>query len=45
MRCGVYDCHVALAEREGCEFITADDKLLKKLGVQFPFIGSLASMP
>jgi predicted nucleic acid-binding protein len=46
LRCGVYDClYVALAEREGCEFITADDKLLKNLGAQFPFIVSLASIP
>jgi predicted nucleic acid-binding protein len=30
MRCGVYDClYVALAEREGCEFLTSDDKVLK----------------
>src|ERR1019366_3616285 len=36
MRCGVYDClYVALAEREGCEFITADGKLVKNLGTQF----------
>jgi predicted nucleic acid-binding protein len=43
MRCGVYDCiYVALAEREGCEFLTADDKLLKNLGARFPFIVSLA---
>jgi predicted nucleic acid-binding protein len=46
MRCGVYDClYVALAEREGCELITADDKLVKNLGAQLPFIVSLASMP
>lgn len=46
MRCGVYDClYVALAEREGCRFITADDKLVKNLAAQFPFIVSLASMP
>jgi predicted nucleic acid-binding protein len=45
-RIGVYDClYVSLAEREGCEFITADDKLLKKLGPQFAFIVALASMP
>jgi predicted nucleic acid-binding protein len=45
LRCGVYDClYIALAEREGCEFITADDKLLKNLGAQFPFIVSLASL-
>ncbi len=29
---GVYDClYVALAEREGCEVVTADDKLVKSL--------------
>jgi predicted nucleic acid-binding protein len=27
-RIGVYDClHVALAEREGCDLVTADDRL------------------
>ena len=46
MRVGVYDClYVALAEREGCELVTADDKLLKNLQKQFPFILPLASMP
>jgi predicted nucleic acid-binding protein len=46
LRIGVYDClYVALAEREGCEFITADDKLVKQLRAQFPFILPLASMP
>ena len=31
-RHGVYDClYVALAEREGCELLTADDRLVKKL--------------
>jgi predicted nucleic acid-binding protein len=45
-RIGVYDCvYVALAERESCEFITADDKLVKNLQGQFPFIMPLASMP
>jgi len=45
-RSGVYDClYVALAEREGCEFITADDKVVKNLQAQFPFIVSLASTP
>ena len=43
---GIYDCVcVALAEREGCELVTADDKLIKKLGATFPFIVSLWSMP
>ncbi|MBI2806995.1 MAG: type II toxin-antitoxin system VapC family toxin [Planctomycetes bacterium] len=46
MRCGVYDClYVALAEREGCEFLTADDKLVTNLGPQYPYVISLASMP
>jgi predicted nucleic acid-binding protein len=45
-RVGVYDClYVALAEREGCEFVTADDKLAKNLKPHFPFIVPLASLP
>jgi predicted nucleic acid-binding protein len=36
---------VALAEREGCEFVTADDRLVRNLQAQFPFIVSLASIP
>jgi predicted nucleic acid-binding protein len=41
---GVYDClYVALAEREGCELITSDTKLITKLGQAFPFIRELAS--
>ena len=45
-RHGVYDCvYVALAEREGCELVTADDKLVKNLQATFPFITSLASLP
>ena len=46
MRVGIYDCvYVALAEREGCEFITADDRLSKNLQSTFPFVISLAAMP
>src|SRR5438094_342511 len=46
MRVGVYDCfYVALAEREGCQLITADDKLVKNLQGQFPFIVPLSSFP
>lgn len=45
-RIGVYDClDVALAEREGCQFITADDRLVNKLNTQFPFIVALSSLP
>jgi hypothetical protein len=43
---GVYGCLcLALAEREGCESLTADDKLVKNLQAQFPFVVPLASMP
>jgi len=45
-RIGVYDCrYVALAEREGCELITSDDKLVKNLQPRFPFIVPLSSFP
>jgi predicted nucleic acid-binding protein len=45
-RIGVYDClYVALAEREGCEFLTADDRLVRTLQPTFPFITPLASLP
>jgi predicted nucleic acid-binding protein len=46
MRIGVYDClYVALAEREGCELVTADDRLVKLLSASFPFIVPLSAMP
>jgi predicted nucleic acid-binding protein len=42
----VYDClYVALAEREGCELVTPDDKLLRKLQTHFSFLVPLASLP
>ena len=45
-RQGVYDClYVALAEREGCELLTSDDKLIQKLQPMFPFIVDLAKLP
>jgi predicted nucleic acid-binding protein len=45
-RVGVYDCvYVALAERERCEFITADDRILKNLQPVFTFIVHLSSVP
>jgi predicted nucleic acid-binding protein len=41
----VYDClYVALAERENCELVTADDKLVKNLQAAFPFIVARASL-
>lgn len=43
-RIGVYDClYVALAERENCEFITADTRLVNVLQDDFPFVIELAS--
>ncbi len=43
---GVYDClYVALAEQEKCTFVTADDKLVKNLQPQFPFIVHLQTLP
>jgi predicted nucleic acid-binding protein len=45
-RIGVYDClYVALAEREGCDLLTADAKLVTNLKSQFPFIVGLDSLP
>jgi predicted nucleic acid-binding protein len=45
-RVGVYDClYVALAEAEGCELLTADDRLVRALQGDFPFITQLGSMP
>ena len=42
----VYDClYVVLAEREGCELLTADQRLLKHLEPIIPLITSLASLP
>jgi predicted nucleic acid-binding protein len=38
-RIGVYDClYVALAEREGCELLTADQRLLNTFQAQFPIV-------
>ena len=45
-RIGTYDClYVALAEREGCSLVTADDKLVRSLQPQFPSIVPLALLP
>jgi predicted nucleic acid-binding protein len=44
-RVGVYDClYIALAERENCELLTADNKLVNALHRQFQFIVHLASV-
>jgi predicted nucleic acid-binding protein len=45
MGVGVYDClYVALAEREGCDLVTADEKLVKALQRQFSFITPLRNL-
>ena len=45
-RSGLYDClYAALAEREGCELVTDDQRLIANLKPQFPFIVPLASLP
>ena len=43
---GVYDClDVALSERERCELLTADDRLVRTLRQAYPFLTSLTSLP
>ena len=45
-RSAYYDCvYVALAEREACELVTADQKSINNLAPYFPFIVPLASLP
>ena len=45
-RIGVYDClYVALAQREGCKFLTADDRLIRVLQPSYPFITAVSSWP
>jgi predicted nucleic acid-binding protein len=45
-RQGVYDClYVALADREQCELLTADQRMVQRLREQFPFIVSLSALP
>jgi len=45
-RTAMYDLlYVCLAEQEGCEMVTADDRLVKNLQPQFPFIVHLKDLP
>ncbi|MFO0801792.1 MAG: type II toxin-antitoxin system VapC family toxin [Gemmataceae bacterium] len=45
-RRAVYDfTYLALAEAEGCEFITADDQFARGLRTTFPFIRLLNQLP
>lgn len=42
----VYDClYLALAEAEGCEFVTADYQFARGLRASYPFIVSLVTLP
>jgi len=42
----VYDCiYLALAEAEGCEFLTADDQFARGLSGAYPFVVSLLTLP
>jgi predicted nucleic acid-binding protein len=46
MRIGIYDClYVALAEREQCELITADARMINALKQHFQRIVHFASLP
>lgn len=46
VRVGVHDCvYVALAEREGCELVTGDDRLVRNIQPHFSFVRALASLP
>jgi predicted nucleic acid-binding protein len=45
-RQAVYDCiYVALAEKEGCELLTADDAMVRRLKPRFPFVVRLSDLP
>lgn len=45
-RATLYDClYVALAEREGVEFVTADMRLVNNLQSKFPFVIALDTLP
>ncbi len=45
-RLSFYDAlYVALADREGCNLISGDGKLVRNLQTSYPFIKSVASLP
>jgi predicted nucleic acid-binding protein len=44
VRSGLHDCiYIALAEHEGCAFVTVDDKVIKNVQKDFPFVVHLAA--
>lgn len=45
IRSGLHDClYIAIAENEGCELVTVDDKLLKNVQNDFPFVIHLSNV-
>jgi predicted nucleic acid-binding protein len=45
LRIGVYDClYVALVEREQCEFVAADHRLVANVQKKFPFVVHLSAI-
>ena len=45
-RVSFYDAlYIALAEREGCELVSGDQKLVRNLGGRYPFIIGTSSLP
>jgi predicted nucleic acid-binding protein len=45
MRHGVYDClYVALAEREGCSVVTADQRMVNTFQLLYPFVIHLSTV-
>jgi predicted nucleic acid-binding protein len=45
VRSGLHDClYIALAEREACDFVTVDDKLLKNVQKDLPFVIHLGTI-
>ena len=45
-RLSFYDAlYVALAQREGCELVSGDMKLVRNLQAQYPFIIAVSAMP
>jgi len=45
-RQAVYDWfYIALAEDQGCAMVSADDQLVRKLRLEFPFLIRLVDLP
>jgi predicted nucleic acid-binding protein len=43
-RSGLFDClYIAVAEQEGCDVLTADQKLVRNVQMHYPFVRSIAT--